>query len=504
MSLAIVISRASAGIEAPAIQVEVHITGGLPKFAIVGLPEATVRESKDRVRSAIINTRFEFPRRRITVNLAPADLPKNGGRYDLPIAVGILAATGQLRKDRMEEHELIGELALDGSLRETGGALPAALCSREDGHILVVPQDDAPEALLATGARIKAARHLGEVHAHLSGDDIPAPSEAMQHARPAAAEDLRDVKHQYRARRALEIAAAGNHHLLMLGPPGTGKTMLATRLPGVLPPMSEGEALESAMVRSVSVLGFDADQWGVRPFRAPHHSASPAAIVGGGATPNPGEISLAHHGVLFLDELPEFSRIVLEALREPIESGHITISRASRKTNFPARFQLIAAMNPCPCGTLGDPAGLCRCTEEQISRYRARISGPLLDRIDLHVDVPRFRADDDSSQCPESSAQVGERVTEARAKQIARSGKPNQGLSVGDIQRHCPIDARGQKLLRAAMQKLHLSARSRDGSLRIARTIADLAQRERIEDEHLAEALSFRSFDRGKGQGGAG
>ncbi len=498
MSLAIVISRASAGIEAPAVQVEVHITGGLPKFAIVGLPEATVRESKDRVRSAIINTRFEFPRRRITVNLAPADLPKNGGRYDLPIAVGILAATGQLRKDRIEEHELIGELALDGSLRGTGGALPAALCSRKAEHILVVPQDDAPEAMLASGVRLVAARHLGEVHAHLSGDDSPAPSEAIRHASKPITDDLRDVKYQYRARRALEIAAAGNHHLLMLGPPGTGKTMLATRLPGVLPPMSENEAVESAMVRSVSVLGFDVEQWGVRPFRTPHHSASPAAIVGGGATPNPGEISLAHHGVLFLDELPEFSRIVLEALREPIESGHITISRASRKTSFPARFQLIAAMNPCPCGTLGDPAGLCRCTEEQISRYRARISGPLLDRIDLHVEVPRLKETDDLGQRPESSAEVRKRVDAARARQIARCGKANQALAVGDLERHCPIGDGGRKLLRSAMQKLHLSARSRDGALRIARTIADLAQREGIEDEHLAEALSFRCFDRGK------
>ena len=305
MSLATVISRASVGIEAPAVQVEVHITGGLPKFAIVGLPEATVRESKDRVRSAIINSRFEFPRRRITVNLAPADLPKDGSRYDLPIAIGILAATGQLHSERLGGHELIGELALDGALRRTGGSLPAALHARAAGHILVLPAEDVREATLATGARLFPAGHLGEVHAQLIGESSPPPAKPVRRVEAPAGEDLSDVRRQYAARRSLELAAAGNHNLLMLGPPGTGKTMLATRLPGILPPMTEEEALESAMVRSVSALGFDAGHWGVRPFRAPHHSASSAAIVGGGAVPSPGEISLAHHGVLFLDELPD-------------------------------------------------------------------------------------------------------------------------------------------------------------------------------------------------------
>ena len=500
MSLATVMSRASFGIEAPPVQVEVHITGGLPKFAIVGLPEATVRESKDRVRSAIINSRFEFPKRHITVNLAPADLPKDGSRYDLPIAIGILAATGQLSHDRFGEHELIGELALDGALRRAGGSLPAALHARDAEHILVLPAGDAPEAALAAGVRLFPARHLGEVHAQLLGDASPAPVEAARQTGAPASEDLCDVRRQYAARRALELAAAGSHNLLMLGPPGTGKTMLATRLPGILPPMVEEEALESAMVRSVSAPGFDPSYWGARPFRAPHHSASAAAIVGGGAVPSPGEISLAHHGVLFLDELPEFSRLVLEALREPLESGHVTISRASRQARFPARFQLVAAMNPCPCGTLGDPAGTCRCTPEQVARYRARISWPLLDRIDLHVEVPRVRGDDDSGPT-ESSAAVRERVVAARALQIARTRKPNQRLSVGQLRTHCVLGPSGRRLVARAMEKLHLSARAHDRVLRVARTIADLAQSDRIADEHVAEAIGFRTLDRGAGRG---
>ena len=500
MSLATVVSRASVGIEAPPVQVEVHITGGLPRFAIVGLPEATVRESKDRVRSAIINSRFEFPRRRITVNLAPADLPKDGSRYDLPIAIGILAATGQLSLDRLGEHELIGELALDGALRRTGGSLPAALRARDAGHVIVLPADDAYEAALAAGARLFPARHLGEVHAQLMGETSPSPVEAARQAGVPPGEDLCDVRRQYVARRALELAAAGSHNLLMLGPPGTGKTMLATRLPGILPPMTEKEALESATVRSVSALGFDPEHWGVRPFRAPHHSASSAAIVGGGAVPSPGEISLAHQGVLFLDELPEFSRVVLEALREPLESGHITISRASRQASFPARFQLVAAMNPCPCGTLGDPAGTCRCTPDQIARYRARVSGPLLDRIDLHVEVPRVRNGDDSESA-ESSSAVRERVAAARRVQIARAGKPNQRLSVSELRRDCALAPGSRRLLSHAMEKLHFSARARDRVLRAARTIADLAYSDRIEGEHVAEAISFRTLDRGAAHG---
>ena len=501
MSLATVMSRASVGIEAPPIQVEVHITGGLPKFAIVGLPEATVRESKDRVRSAIINSRFEFPRRRITVSLAPAELPKDGSRYDLPIAVGVLAATGQLSHERFSEHELIGELALDGGLRRTGGSLPAALRVRDAGRVLVIPAEDAHEAELAAGARLFPAGHLGEVHAQLMGDASPQPTVVAPRAGAPEVEDLRDVRRQYTARRALELAAAGGHNLLMLGPPGTGKTMLATRLPGILPSMTEDEALEAAMVRSVSALGFDPQAWGVRPFRAPHHSASPAAIVGGGTIPRPGEISLAHHGVLFLDELPEFSRTVLETLREPLESGSVTISRASRQASFPARFQLVAAMNPCPCGTLGDPAGTCRCTEEQVVRYRSRISGPLLDRIDLHVEVPRLRDDDDCAAA-EPSAAVRERAVRARAVQIDRAGKPNQGLSVSELRKYCTLSPSGRKLLARAMERLHLSARARDRVLRVARTIADIEQSDGIGDAHVAEAIGFRTLDRGTGRGG--
>ena len=496
MSLATVMSRASVGIDAPPIQVEVHITGGLPKFAIVGLPEATVRESKDRVRSALINSRFEFPRRRITVSLAPAELPKDGSRYDLPIAAGILAATGQLSHERLPEHELIGELALDGGLRRTGGSLPAALRVRDAGRILVIPADDAHEAELAAGTRLFPARHLGEVHAQLMGDASPVPTVAAPRSGAPEAEDLRDVRRQYTARRALELAAAGSHNLLMLGPPGTGKTMLATRLPGILPSMTEKESLEAAMVRSVSALGFEPQDWGVRPFRAPHHSASPAAIVGGGTIPRPGEISLAHHGVLFLDELPEFSRTVLETLREPLESGSVTISRASRQASFPARFQLVAAMNPCPCGTLGDPAGTCRCTGEQVARYRSRISGPLLDRIDLHVEVPRLRDPDDDSTLAEPSAAVRERAARARVVQIGRAGKPNQALSVSELREYCALAPSGRKLLARAMEKLHLSARARDRILRVARTIADIAQSDCIDDAHVAEAIGFRTLDR--------
>ncbi|MEI6414977.1 MAG: YifB family Mg chelatase-like AAA ATPase, partial [Pseudomonadota bacterium] len=394
MSLAILYSRARSGIDAPLVTIEVHLSNGLPSLSIVGLPELAVKESKDRVRGALLNSRFEFPNRRITINMAPADLPKEGGRFDLPIALGVLAASGQIPSGALENYEFLGELALTGEIRPVRGALPAALKAREAGRHLVVPRDNAEEAARVTGLEVLAATHLLEVCEHLHGTrplsvQPPATEPATP---PSQGTDLAEVRGQIQAKRALEVAAAGGHNLLFLGPPGTGKSMLASRLPGILPPMSDAEALAAAAVLSVSEPGFDARSWGVRPFRAPHHSASAVALVGGGSDPRPGEVSLAHCGVLFLDELPEFERKVLEVLREPLESGHILISRAARQAHFPAQFQLIAAMNPCPCGYLGDPKGQCHCSTDQVARYRSRLSGQLLDRIDIHVDVPRLPA----------------------------------------------------------------------------------------------------------------
>lgn len=498
MSLATVESLAQLGLNAPPVHVEVHVSGGLPAFNIVGLPEAAVKESRDRVRSAILNSGFEFPARRITVSLAPADLPKEGGRFDLPIALGILAAMGQVPAEALKESVFLGELALNGKLRPVRGALPAAVALQDSGRSLVLPAENGGEAALVSSLDVRMADSLLGVAAALNGEAVL--SQAIAPPLPAmpAHEDLADVKGQHQPRRALEIAAAGGHSLLFIGPPGTGKSMLAARLPGILPPMTDSEALETAAVLSIAS-GFDVAQWRQRPFRAPHHTASGVALVGGGSHPRPGEISLAHGGVLFLDELPEFDRRVLEVLREPLESGRIMISRAARQAEFPARFQLIAAMNPCPCGFAGDPRGECRCTPDQVRRYRDRISGPLLDRIDLQVTVPRLKPNEISNAgAGENSAAVRERVLAARKIQLRRCGKANAALVAREVETVCATEREGMNLLERAAEQLGLSARAHHRILRVARTIADLADSETVTAMHVGEAISYRQLERGK------
>ncbi len=491
MSLAIVNTRAGVGIDALAVTVEVHLSNGLPALNIVGLPETAVRESKDRVRSAILNAHLEFPPRRITINLAPADLPKEGSRFDLPIALGILAASGQLPPSTLMDYEFIGELALTGELRSVTGVLPTALACGRAGRKLILPANNGPEAGLAKKTETYRGCHLLAVCAHLRGVDSLPRQQPVAAGQPATVADLSDIIGQMQARRALEIAAAGRHNLLFTGPPGTGKTMLASRLPGILPPLRESDAIEVATLYSVSGLDPRPDFYHP-PFRSPHHTASAAALVGGGSSPKPGDISLAHRGVLFLDELPEFPRRVLEVLREPLESGEIHLSRVQRRITYPARFQLVAAMNPCPCGYLGSER--CRCTPDRVRQYRERISGPLLDRIDLQMWINPIPREQLLREQPpgETSAAIRQRVLAACKIQLDRQGKANGDLQGEKLKRLCKLGDGERQILETAMTRLNLSARGYHRVLRVARTIADLAGCERITSNHLTEALGYR------------
>lgn len=500
MSLANIYTCTLTGITTHTVTVEVHLANGLPSLSIVGLPEAAVRESKDRVRAAIINSNFEFPQRRITINLAPADLPKDGGRFDLPIALGILAASSQIPPDALHDYEFHGELALSGELRSIKGALPAALHTKQSNRSLIIPKQNLTESLLVEDVTILAANNLLEVCQFLT-DQTPLTDHSESSTKTDNHIDssmcMSDIKGQQRAKRALEVAAAGQHNLLMIGPPGTGKTMLASRITSILPPMTQQQAIESAAIHSISDHQFETSRWQTRPFRSPHHTASGVALVGGGSHPKPGEISLAHHGVLFLDELTEFDRKVLDVLREPLETGQITISRAARQADFPAKFQLIAAMNPCPQGYNCDGKDLCQCTPEQQKKYRSKISAPLLDRIDIHIEVPQVpRQILQQQNTSEGSDTIRERVLNAYQKQMERHGKINAELSNKELEQSCRLNTAEQQLIDKAMEKLKLSARAYHRILKLARTIADLDAKDDINTQHLSEAISYRSLDR--------
>ncbi len=498
MNLSVVNSRALVGVSAVPVSVEIHLSGGLPSLSIVGMPETAVRESKDRVRAALLNSGFEFPASRITVNLAPADLPKSSGRFDLPIALGLLAASGQVNGDLLNECEFIGELALGGELRAVTGALPTALATQQIGRALVLPVQNGAEASLAENCTVYACETLLQLCNHLTGNGTLHPLQASGSSIKTSvlpAPDLADVRGQLQARRALEIAASGGHNMLLVGPPGTGKSMLSSRLPGIMPGMTLEEALETASVASISNNGFDIGRFRERPYRSPHHTASGVALVGGGSQPKPGEVSLAHNGVLFLDELPEFPRHVLDVMREPIENGEITISRAGQQADFPARIQLIAAMNPCPCGYYGDEKEPCRCTPDQITRYQSRVSGPLLDRVDIQIEVKRVAYDllRGDAEKGESSESVLSRVEASHARQLARAGKSNSRLDNSEVERYCVLTEEQHHWLADALDRFNLSARAIHRTLKVARTIADMNDSKLIEAPHLKEALSYRT-----------